>query len=316
MRGGNIVASARADSCARILVTGAEGLIGTALKRVLTKTGYEVIELDLCSEAVEFRGDVRDPKALSRALADCSGVVHLAALSRVEWSEREPSTCWSTNVEGTKAVVTAARERGQWVLFASSREVYGKATQLPATEETPLAPMNIYGRSKVAGEQLVAAAGADGLPVGIVRLSNVYGRTTDHVDRVVPAFARAAAYGTPLRVDGAAHTFDFTHVDDVVRGLIGVIEQLGMGESTPPIHFVSEQPTTLHELAKLAVTLARSDSPIVFGPERTYDVARFHGCGERARRILRWEPQVALSDGVERLISDFRAESRNAEVAS
>jgi UDP-glucose 4-epimerase len=301
---------------ARVLVTGAAGLLGTALTQTLRAVGYEVAELDLRATR-HGRGDVRDPDALLRALAGCSGVVHLAAISRVVWGERDPGACWSTNVEGTGAVLAAAKARGQWVLFASSREVYGTAHHLPVMEDTPLAPVNIYGRSKVAGEQLVAAAGADGLAVGIVRLSNVYGRTTtDHVDRVVPAFARAAAHGTPLRVDGATHTFDFTHLDDVVRGLIGVIEQLGMGESTPPIHFVSEQPTTLHELAKLAVTLARSDSPIVFGPERTYDVARFHGCGERARRILGWEPRVALSDGLERLINDFRAASRNAEVAS
>ena len=302
---------------ARILVTGAAGLLGTALTHTLRAVGYEVAELDLRAVKSHGRGDVRDPDALIRALEGCSGVVHLAAISRVVWGERDPAACWSTNVDGTGAVVAAAKARGQWVLFASSREVYGAATRLPATEDTPLAPANIYGRSKVAGEQLVAAAGADGLPVGIVRLSNVYGRTTDHVDRVVPAFARAAAHGAPLRVDGATHTFDFTHLDDVVRGLVGVIEQLGLGESTPPIHFVSEQPTTLRELAELAVKLAGSHSPIVAGPERAYDVACFYGCGERARRILGWTPRVALPNGVERLIKDFGgAASRNAEVAS
>lgn len=301
----------------RILITGAAGLIGTALGRALRNSGHVVAELDLRSESPDHSGDVRDHDAVARAIEGCIGVVHLAAVSRVIWGERDPAACWSTNVDGTRVVVDAARERGQWILFASSREVYGTATHLPATEDTPLAPVNIYGRSKVAAEHLVAEAAGAGLPIAIVRLSNVYGRTSDHADRVVPAFARAAVAGAPLRVDGASHTFDFTHLDDVSRGLMGVIERLEKGNSPPPIHFVSEQPTTLGELAALAVMLAGSRSRVVAGPERKYDVAHFYGSAECARRILGWTPRVSLRDGLARLIEDFRGfESSAVEVAS
>jgi len=277
----------------------------------------DVVEFDLRSPESRDRADICDPEALARAIEGCTGVVHLAAVSRVVWGQRDPSACWSTNVEGTRAVVAAASSRHQWVLFASSREVYGAPTSLPATEDSPLAPVNIYGHSKVAAEKLVADAGRAGLPVAIVRLSNVYGRTTDHADRVVPAFARAAANGTPLRVEGASDRFDFTHLDDVVRGLVCEVERLGLGDAPPPLHFVSEQPTTLRELAELAVALAGTRASIVAGPERDYDVARFYGCGERARQHLGWSPRVALRDGLARLIRDFSGlANRDSEVAS
>ncbi len=292
----------------RILITGSEGLIGAALRRALTLAGYSVVGLDVQSTDNEV-GDIRTGEDVHRLIAGSRGVVHLAAVSRVVVAERDPAGCWSTNVDGTHTVVSAAVARCRWILFASSREVYGSVECLPVTEETPLAPVNIYGRSKVAGEQLIAEAAASGLPVGVARLSNVYGRTGDHADRVVPAFARAAASGRPLRVDGPNHTFDFTHLDDVVRGLVSMVARLEEGESLPPIQLVSEKPTTLGELASLSVRLAGTECAIVDGPERNYDVAHFYGCGERARRLLDWTPQVPLSEGLAQLIQDFRREA-------
>ncbi len=304
MRGGGQMMSSSSE---RVLVTGAAGLIGTALACALRDRGVEVAELDPRSVSPDARGDVLDPAALERAIAGCTGVVHLAAISRVAWAERAPDACWRTNVDGTRAVVAAAAARGAWVLFASSREVYGAAAAWPATEDTPLAPVNIYGRAKVAGERLVAEAAANGLPAGIVRLSNVYGRTADHADRVVPAFVRAAIAGTPLHVEGAGHAFDFVYIDDVVRGLLELVARLRAGEGTPPLQLVTGTSTTLGALARLTVELAGTDAPIVTAPERTYDVEHFSGSGERARRYLGWSAHVSLRDGLARLIGDFRA---------
>lgn len=304
MRGGGRMTSSSSE---RVLVTGSAGLIGTALGRALGDRGVEVAGLDPRSVSPAARGDVRDPVALERAIAGCTGVVHLAAISRVAWAERDPDACWRTNVDGTRAVVAAAAARGAWVLFASSREVYGAVAAWPATEDTPLAPVNIYGRAKVAGERLVTEAAARGLPAGIVRLSNVYGRTADHPDRVVPAFVRAAIAGTPLHVEGAGHAFDFVYIDDVVRGLLALVARLRAGERTPTLQLVTGVSTTLGELARLAVELAGSDAPIVAAPERAYDVDRFSGSAERAHRCLGWASQVPLRDGLARLIGDFRA---------
>lgn len=292
-----------------ILITGARGLVGTALTVALQSQGARVRALDLAADG-DDHGDVRDPTALARAVDGCDGVVHLAAVSRVVWGEREPERCHATNVEGTHHVLAAAlatRSR-PWVLFASSREVYGHADTLPVDEDAPMRPMNVYGRSKVAAEALTLDARARGLTTAVARLSNVYGRARDHVDRVVPAFVRAAARGEPLRVEGPDHLFDFTFVDDVARGLVAMVHRLAARETLPPIHFVSGEGTTLGALADLAVTLAGSPSAITVAPSRSYDVARFRGDPSRARAVLGWAPRVSLREGVARLLDEVRAE--------
>src|SRR5205823_8124476 len=185
------------------------------LATALETQGFEVRRLDLAlPEGHPGRGSVLDRGLLRRRLEGCHGVLHLAAVSRVAWGERDPHRCWAVNVEGTRLVLEAAAEATArpWVLFASSREVYGQPTRLPIPEDAPRAPINTYGRSKAAAEELVEAAVRRGQLVASLRFSNVYGAPNDHPDRVVPAFAQAAARGEEIRVDGPQRTFDFTHV--------------------------------------------------------------------------------------------------------
>lgn len=292
-----------------VLVTGSEGLIGRALVRRLRAEGATVRGLDLRASD-SSRGDVRDALRIRAAVAGCDGVVHLAAVSRVVWGEQDPALCRSTNVDGLGTVLRAAleQERRPWLVFASSREVYGQADCLPATEETPLRPMNVYGRSKVEGEEMVTAARREGLPAAIVRLSNVFGSTGDHADRVVPAFARAAVGNAPLRVDGAGNIFDFTHVDDVVRGIILLTKLLSSGQAPAPIQLVSGVPTTLGELAEMAIELAGSASQVHLRPVRGYDVSRFYGSFARAQSVLGWSPGVPIRQGVASLLQAYRIE--------
>ena len=294
----------------RILITGSEGLIGSALRASLEARGREVAGLDLRGVESE-EGDVRDPRRVLDAIDGCRGVVHLAAVSRVVWGERDPEKCWGTNAGGLRNVLEAADSRTPrpWILFASSREVYGQPHRLPATEDTPLRPVNVYGRSKVEGERLVGQARDRGLRAATVRLSNVYGSARDHADRVVPAFARAAVSGNPIRMEGTECTFDFTHIDDTVRGMATLIDRLENGQAPPPVHLLTGVPTTLRELAALAMALAGARTMVVEAPPRSFDVARFHGDPSRARELLRWAPRIALRDGLERLVRDLRAES-------
>ena len=298
----------------RILITGSEGLIGRALRVALEARGAEVIGLDLLGTGREH-GDVRSLRRVHDALDCCGGVVHLAAVSRVLWGERDPKGCWSTNVEGLGNVLRALdnKKRQPWLLFASSREVYGQPPHLPATEDTRLLPVNVYGRSKVEGERLMEEATAKGLRTATVRLSNVYGSARDHADRVVPAFARAAVSGSNIRIDGAECTFDFTHIDDTVRGMVGIIDLLEIGETPPPIHLLTGTPTTLRDLATLAIKIAGRISLVLEAPPRSFDVSRFHGDPSRARELLGWEPRVVLREGLERLVRDLRAETGGAE---
>jgi len=248
-------------------------------------------------------GDVKDGDAFRRLAEGCAGIVHLAAVSRVVWGERDPELCRATNVGGTRNAIAAARAAGAWLVFASSREVYGEPDALPVDEEAPLRPMNVYAETKVEGERLVRASGVD---IAVVRFSGVYGDPADHPDRVVPAFVRAALAGGELRVDGAGHTFDFVHVDDAVRGLRAAIDRLPL----PPVHLATGTGTTLRELAEQAVALAGKGT-IREAPPRPYDVTRFVGDPARARQLLAWTARVPLSRGLAHLLAkiaegDFR----------
>ena len=273
-----------------ILITGSQGLIGRALCGALEDSRAQVRRLDLRGPCGED-GDVRDARRVRDAVAGCRGTVHLAAVSRVVWGERDPQGFRDVNVGGLRNVIAAAAEstRRPWLLFASSREVYGQPDHLPVTEDAPLRPVNVYGRCKVEGERLVEAARGKGLRAAVVRLSNVYGSPHDHADRVLPAFARAALRGGVLQVEGETHVFDFTHLDDTVRGILALIELLSQGQTLPPpINLLTGRPHTLGEAASLAVQLAGTRAPVVRAAPRPFDVSRFYGDPGRARRLLGW----------------------------
>ena len=293
-----------------VLVTGSRGLVGRRLCASLRNDGFSAKELDLLGRGANY-GDVTRLADIDAAIQGCAGVVHLAAVSRVVWGQRDPDLCWRTNVTGLQNLVRAAlaQRPRPWILFSSSREVYGQATFLPVAETTALNPLNVYARSKAEGEHVVLDARSQGLQSAVVRLSNVYGCTKDHADRVIPAFSRAAVEGSPLRVEGSNHTFDFTHVNDVVRGLRALIGLLESGrQSLPPVHLVSGHPTSLGELAAICCRLAKSDAAITEAAPRSYDVARFYGSPARAQELLGWAPEISLEAGLMRLIEDFRQE--------
>ena len=293
-----------------VLVTGSCGLVGRRLCTSLRNDGFSVRELDLLGHGSN-RGDVTRLTDIEEAIQNCTGVVHLAAVSRVVWGQRDPDLCWRTNVAGLQNLIrlALAQRSKPWVLFSSSREVYGQAPSLPVAETTALNPLNVYARSKAEGERIVLEARNQGLQTAVLRLSNVYGCTKDHADRVIPAFARAAVEGLPLRVEGSNHTFDFTHVNDVVRGIGALIGLLESGaQSLPAVHLVSGHPTSLGELAAICRRLAKSDAAVNEATPRSYDVARFYGDPSRAQELLGWESEISLEAGLMRLIEDFRQE--------
>lgn len=299
----------------RILILGSSGLVGAALQRQLSTKGTEVVCFDIRADGAA-RGNILDRAQLARAMHGIDGVIHLAAVSRVLWGEQNPELCWTTNVEGIHNTLELSSESASspWVIFASSREVYGQPDRLPASEDCPLRPVNIYGRSKLAGERLVSDAQRDGIRACTVRLSNVFGSILDHSDRVVPAFTRAAALGHQLRIDGDDHMFDFTHVDDVARGIVALTELLASEcRAPPPIHFVSGVSTTLGELAQLSIRIAHSGASIRQAAPRDFDVARFVGDPTRARSLLHWRPQVDLAVGLAAMIQAFRDSACNTK---
>lgn len=292
-----------------ILVTGSDGLIGRALIKRLDDRGIPTLGFDL-----KQGQDVRDPAAVRAAVAGVTGIVILAAVSRVVWAQRDPVLAEAVNVSGLRNIIASALASPlrPWLIFASSREIYGEPSALPVGEDAPRAPLNVYARSKLAGELAVEQAVEAGLIGNIVRFSNVYGCTRDHADRVVPAFARAAASGAKIYLEGPANTFDFTHVEDVADGLLRLVEATSCSEKLPPIHFVSGKGTTLAQLATLAAANSASRLPWEERPSRNYDVARFVGDPRRAAALLGWRSTTPLEHGFASLAEAFRTELAGA----
>ena len=293
----------------RILVTGAAGLIGRAVTPLLRAEGFFVIPFDLKAEPPR---DITSAETLQSGLHDIDGIIHLAGVSRVIDGERDPDRCRRTNVEATRTLLrlAAQRDRVPWFIQGSSREVYGQQHMLPVAEDAPLAPRNVYARSKVEVERLTNEARAGGMTTAILRFSNVFGDILDHADRVVPAFAHAAASGGTVRVDGAHCTFDFTHVSDVSDGILRVVRRLCDGErALPPIHFVAGRQTSLGQLAELAIKLGTGVKRVE-APARNFDVHKFYGDPRRAEALLGWRAMTPLEAGFARLVGDYRLAMR------
>ena len=291
-----------------ILVTGSDGLIGTAVCDDLAAGGFVARGFDL-KHTDHRHGDIRDAEGLHAAMHGCAGVIHLAAVSRVLWGQRDPEVCWDTNVIGTRKVVDAALQStaSPWLVFGSSREVYGQSRRLPVVESTPLQPMNIYARSKVAAEGIVQQATGQGLRGAILRFSTVYGGPRDHVDRVIPAFCRAAVAGRPLSVEGRDNSLDITHVSDVARAIVTAAARLEQGATLPTMHLTTGHATRLEDLARRIIRLAGSDSPVLFAPHRRFDVSTFAGDPAQAVAHLGWAPKMSLDTGLSLQIAQLRA---------
>lgn len=295
----------------RLLVTGDEGLVGRALVARLREGGTQTVGFDVRRDPHE---DILEPAALRDAMAGCDGVVHLAAISRVAWGEAAPELCRAVNVEGTRLVAEAAEDAGAFLVFASSREVYGDVDE-PVTEDRPRAPVNVYGRSKADAEAVIEAAAGAGLRCSIVRLSNVYGGRGDHPDRAVPSLLQAALDERPLRITGSGTYFDFTHVDDVAGGLLAAIEGLARGEDLAPVHLASGVKTSLADLAYACIAAAESKSVVEELPARSFDVGGFCGDPARAADVLGWRVETSLSEGLARLRRDLLANGPLAPVS-
>jgi nucleoside-diphosphate-sugar epimerase len=287
-----------------ILVTGAEGLIGRRVSARLEACGVEIRRFDLQRSSAE---DICDEKALCHALKDVEGVVHLAAVSRVVWGQRNPTLCRATNVTALERMVKLClgKRARPWIIFASSREVYGQTSHLPVREDEVMRPLNTYARSKRDGELIIEAARRHGLLANICRFSNVYGCPEDHPDRVVPAFALAAAHGGVISVEGSMNIFDFTFVDEAVDGLCRIVQSTIAGEKLPPIHLVSGRGTTLGELAEIAAHHARGKVSIKDAPPRSFDVSSFVGDPGRAETLLGWRARAEISEKLPKFIAQL-----------
>lgn len=294
-----------------ILITGSKGLIGAALKNALQALHAHIsgIDIKFFTNHPEY-GDILNTRTLFPLIEQVDGIIHLAAISRVIEGEKNPHLCWRTNVKGTQNVLelALASRKKPWVIYASSREVYGMQTDFPVKETAPLNPINIYGESKREAERIVQEAHRKGLQTAILRFSNVYGSIYDYHDRVVPAFCRAAALGDEIRIVGKDHLLDFVHLEDVIHGILSLINLLEKKKvSFSPIHLARGVGVSLLELADVARKASSYPLKIVVEEvSHHFRVSKFWGDPFRAREILNWRAGVSIEDGMHRLISEYQ----------
>ena len=301
----------------RILITGSSGLIGSAIIPLLETNGHVIRKFDIRPPPSDnsrsfITEDLMDSKARQQAIKDIDGVIHLAAVSRVLDAEQNPEKCFDINVNGTMSLLSdlAKMDNPPWVIYGSSREVYGSASTMPVSEDQVLKPLNIYAESKVAAESLIRNyARLTNRPVIIFRFSNVYGSINDHATRVIPAFVRASITGNEIRIDGEDHTFDFTHLDDTAKAIRTAVEHIDNRRlaGIETMNVVSGKGTTLKQLANLVKSISGADTPIIRGKPRDFDVDHFIGDTSHLENVLGVRCDTPLNTGIERLINDFRA---------
>ncbi len=289
---------------AGILVTGSGGLIGTALCAELESSGRSVTGLDrVAGGANSIVHSLSADDDLEHLVRGFDGVIHFAGMTRVKWGEGAPAQCWAENALMTERLAAACCNVASrpWFIYASSREVYGEPAVLPVADDFPVAPINVYGRSKVAAEAAVERAGTNGLRVASLRFSTVYGGVGDHADRLFPALMQSALANRPLTLNGAHTIVDPTWIDDAVFAVVAVAERLADGETPDgPILICGGTGASLAEIAEGIVQETTSTSAIVERRAREYDTSRFVGAPVRARRWLGWSPQTSLAEGVRR----------------
>ncbi|MFP8952151.1 NAD-dependent epimerase/dehydratase family protein [Natrialbaceae archaeon A-arb3/5] len=293
-----------------VLITGSSGTIGTALMQRLLSSGYEVYGLDTIANRWEpslnkrtFIADLTDKRELRDLPTEIDIIVHLGAHARVHRLVEEPKYALE-NLEMTFNILEQARQLDiPHFLFASSREVYGNNDGIVYTEGETNADRceSPYTASKMGGEAMVQSYNnCYDLSTCIVRFSNVYGRY-DRSDRVIPQFIARSSQGEPLTVYGAEKVLDFTYLDDCVDGVTSMIENFPK-ISGKTLNISSGRGASLIELAQEINEKTPQNSDITVEPSRPGEVKRYVGDISTAQKLLGYDPEYSLSEGLEKTI--------------
>ena len=305
----------------KVLVTGADGFIGSHLTEGLVRAGYDVRAfvlynsfnswgwLDHCAEDVRgkfevFAGDVRDPNGVRAAMKDCDSVLHLAALIAIPYSYHSPDTYVDTNIKGTLNVVQAARDLCvSRVVHTSTSEVYGTARFVPITEDHPLQGQSPYSASKIGADHIAMSFHSSfGTPVTIVRPFNTYG-PRQSARAVIPTIISQIAKGNrPIKLGAVSPTRDFNYVSDTVAGLMAALRtQRGVGEV---INLGSGFEISIGDTARAIAEVMQVEIEICtdeqrLRPEKS-EVMRLWAANDKARELLGWRPRYGGLDGFRR----------------
>lgn len=305
----------------KILVTGADGFIGSHLTETLVREGYTVRAfvlynsfnswgwLDKCADDVKgrfevFVGDIRDPYGVKAAMKGCDIVLHLAALIAIPYSYHSPETYVDTNIKGTLNIMQAARDLGvKKVVHTSTSEVYGTARFVPITEEHPLQGQSPYSASKIGADHIALSFFMSfGTPVAVLRPFNTYG-PRQSARAVIPTIITQIATGRKRIKLGALHpTRDFSFVEDTVSGFIaamncdatnGTVTNIGSGFEIS----IGDTANTIADLMGVDVNFEYDDVRI--RPENS-EVERLFASYAKAEKLMNWKPEYGGLDGFRR----------------
>ncbi|MBX3206470.1 MAG: GDP-mannose 4,6-dehydratase [Labilithrix sp.] len=316
----------------RWLVTGGVGFIGHHLTRALLARGDSVTVLDDFSDAPYptrlkrrhaevlsrehagrldvVEGCVTSRETAARLTAGTTGVIHLAGLAGVRPSFADPARYSVVNIEGTATLLDAAQRAGTPLfVFASSSSVYGNATPLPAGEDAPaIVPESPYAASKRAAELVVSAMirKTPEMRCPLLRFFTVYG-PWQRPEMAITSFLRDVMAGRPITVfgDGSMRR-DFTHVDDIVRGILAAADVAPAGVRA--YNLGSGAPVTLSELVTAMGRAAGRPIQVERAPVPLGDVEATFADISRARAELGWQPRIALDEGLATVVSWLASE--------
>jgi dTDP-glucose 4,6-dehydratase len=302
-----------------ILVTGADGFIGSHLVERLVRAGHRVramalynaydsrgwldhVDSEVSSEFETVVGDVRDSGSVSTAIRNCDAVLHLAALIGIPYSYQAPQSYVETNVRGTLNILEAARAAGvSRIVHTSTSEVYGTAQQVPISETHPLNAQSPYAATKIAADQLALSYHASfELPVTIIRPFNTFG-PRQSLRAVIPTIINQLARGErTLHLGALSPTRDFNFVTDVTRAfeaavsapaIIGEVINVGSGfeiSIADLARLIGEELNAHFDFATDEVRLRPPAS----------EIERLLACNFRAQKLLQWKPECGGVDGL------------------
>jgi UDP-glucose 4-epimerase len=304
------------------LVTGGAGFIGSHLVDRLVDAGHDVIVLDNFSTGRTknlsrslrrqnlqlVRADIRKiPRSLVKRLRRVDTICHLAAVTSVQQSVRDPVFTTEVNLIGTLNVLEAAKAlKAERVVFASSAAAYGTPRTFPIAEDAIVSPISPYGASKAASElYLRSFVENHGIEAVSLRYFNVYGprQTASQYAGVISIFAKRALNQQPLQIFGdGSQTRDFIFVSDVVDATMASLE---MTPENRTFNIASGNETTVLELARVIQRITGSQIGLEFLPPRTGDIPRSVADTARAKKELGFEARTSLEDGLSATIGWF-----------
>lgn len=312
---------------AKILVTGAEGFIGSHLTELLVKEGYDVRAMvqynsfnnwgwiDTFDEKIKnkldiFLGDVRDPNGVRTAMEGVDAVFHLAALIAIPYSYHSPDMYVDTNIKGTLNILQAARDLNtKRVLVTSTSEVYGTAKYVPIDENHPYQGQSPYSATKIGADRLTESFYRSfNLPVTIVRPFNTYG-PRQSARAVIPTIITQLLDGkTEIKLGSLTPTRDFNYVKDTTRGFLEIYKSdKTIGEE---INIATQKEISIGDLANELIRQINPDAMIICDEQRVRpeksEVNRLLGSNEKIKRLTDWKPKYTFEEGIAETIEFLR----------